>query len=76
MAGFYGPPLTHTYIHATGAPSLSHLKHFGIERIENTVPHYYSSTVAMGACLCAKPLFSSGSCIFAYLAIVAQQGST
>jgi hypothetical protein len=27
----------------------------------------------MGTCLFAKPLFSNGSCIFAYLAVVAQQ---
>jgi hypothetical protein len=41
--------------------------------MENTVPHFYSSTVAMGTCLFAKPLLSNGCCTFAYLVLVAQQ---
>jgi hypothetical protein len=40
---------------------------------ENTVPHCCNSIVVMELCLFEKPLFSKSCCIFAYLAVVAQQ---
>jgi hypothetical protein len=45
------PTLLNNWTELTAAPSLSHLKHFGTDRTENTVPHYYSSTVTVGVCL-------------------------
>jgi hypothetical protein len=43
-----------------------------MDRIKNTVPNFCRSPVDMGISLFAKPLLSDGSCIFAYLAFIAQ----
>jgi hypothetical protein len=43
-----------------------------MNRLEN-ISHCCNSIVSVGTCLFAKPLLSNGSCIFAYLAVVAQQ---
>jgi hypothetical protein len=42
-------------------------------RVENTAPHCCSSVVSVATCLFAKPLFSNGFSIFAYIAVVAQK---
>jgi hypothetical protein len=55
------------------APNLSRLKHLGTDCVENATPHCCSQVVSMGTCLSVKELLSNGSCIFAYLAIIAQQ---
>jgi hypothetical protein len=44
-----------------------------VGRVENTAHHCCSSIVSVGVCLLTKPLRSNGSCIFAYLAVAAQQ---
>jgi hypothetical protein len=55
----------------------SSLYNIGTDRIENSVSNSSSVIacvfVAVRTCLFAKALLSNGSCIFGYLAVVAQQ---
>jgi hypothetical protein len=44
-----------------------------MDQVENTVPHFCSSIVSVKTCLFGKPLLTKSSCIFAYLAAVAEQ---
>jgi hypothetical protein len=44
-----------------------------MDRTEHSVPLLLYPTVAVETRLFAKPLLSDGCCIFAYLAVVAQQ---
>jgi hypothetical protein len=44
-----------------------------MKHTENIIPHFSSSIVAMGTCLFTKLLLSNGSCILAYLPVIAQQ---
>jgi hypothetical protein len=46
-----------------------------MDRTENTVPLLLFPIAAVQTCLFVKPLLSNGSCIFAYLVVVAQQRS-